>query len=141
MSPTWRCATSCSSSRLSNNGWYADGWRALRYLRRLRAGLLPHGGAGPYPLALAITLVVVPLSDSTTDGLAWGMISYSLLAALTGRKVHPLVHAMAAVFVARLCVPGLTGLESYLLPKTTEPASDIVRPARLAPGSPATPCR
>lgn len=48
-----------------------------------------------------LTLIVIPMSLSITDGIAWGMISYSLLA-LVGRRPAPwLVHGFAVGFVLR----------------------------------------
>jgi len=50
-----------------------------------------------------LTMIVMPLTVSITDGIAFGVISYSLLKLATGRgrEVHPLLYAFAVVFVAR----------------------------------------
>jgi adenine/guanine/hypoxanthine permease len=50
-----------------------------------------------------LTIVVMPLAVSITDGIAFGFIAYSLLKISTGRGVdtHWLVHVFAALFVAR----------------------------------------
>ena len=50
-----------------------------------------------------LTLVIMPLAVSITDGIAFGFISLSLLKLCTGRgrEVHWLVHAFAALFLLR----------------------------------------
>jgi AGZA family xanthine/uracil permease-like MFS transporter len=56
-----------------------------------------------------LTLVVIPLTLSITDGIAFGFISYALLKLVTGRaqQAHWLVYLFAALFVLRYAVPGL----------------------------------
>ena len=51
----------------------------------------------------ALTVFMMPLSFSITDGIAFGFISISFLKIVTGRskEVHPLVHYFAVFFVAR----------------------------------------
>lgn len=51
----------------------------------------------------ALTVVMMPLSFSITDGIAFGFISISFLKLVTGRhkEVNPLVHYFAVFFVAR----------------------------------------
>lgn len=48
-----------------------------------------------------LTIILIPLTFSITDGLAFGFISYSLLKVLTGRwkEVHWLVHVISFIFV------------------------------------------
>jgi len=50
-----------------------------------------------------LTIVVIPLAVSITDGIAFGFIAYSLLSVLTGRSAdsHWLVHLFAVLFVVR----------------------------------------
>jgi len=50
-----------------------------------------------------LTIVVMPLAVSITDGIAFGFIAYSLLKLVSGRgpAVHWLVHLFAALFVVR----------------------------------------
>jgi AGZA family xanthine/uracil permease-like MFS transporter len=50
-----------------------------------------------------LTIVVMPLAVSITDGIAFGFISYALLKLVTGRgrEVHWLVHGSAVLFVLR----------------------------------------
>jgi AGZA family xanthine/uracil permease-like MFS transporter len=50
-----------------------------------------------------LTLLVMPLSFSITDGIAWGCIAASTIALGTGRprSLSPLVHAFALLFVLR----------------------------------------
>ena len=50
-----------------------------------------------------LTILVMPLAVSITDGIAFGFISYALLKAVTGRgrEAHWLVYVSAALFVAR----------------------------------------
>ena len=50
-----------------------------------------------------LTMVIMPLTVSITDGIAFGFISYAVLKLGTGRRAeaHPLVYAFAALFVAR----------------------------------------
>jgi len=56
-----------------------------------------------------LTLVLIPLTFSITDGIAFGFISYSLLKLATGRarEAHWLIHLFAVLFVLRYAVPGL----------------------------------
>ncbi len=57
----------------------------------------------------AITVVMMPLSFSITEGIAFGFISMSFLKLVTGRRdeVHPLVHYFAVFFVAMYIEKGL----------------------------------
>jgi len=50
-----------------------------------------------------LVVVVVPMSMSITEGIAFGFIACSLLKLVTGRgrEVHWGVHALAALLVAR----------------------------------------
>jgi adenine/guanine/hypoxanthine permease len=50
-----------------------------------------------------LTIIVMPLAVSITDGIAFGVISHTLLKVVTGRgrEAHPLMYAFAVVFVAR----------------------------------------
>ena len=50
-----------------------------------------------------LTLMVMPLAVSITDGIAFGFIAYALLKLATGRgrEVHWLVHLFAALFLVR----------------------------------------
>lgn len=56
-----------------------------------------------------LTLVVMPLTFSITDGIAFGFISYALLKLVTGRwrEAHWLIYLFAVLFVIRYAVPGL----------------------------------
>ena len=56
-----------------------------------------------------LTLVLIPLTFSITDGIAFGFISYALLKLASGRarEVHWLIYVFALLFVARYTVPGL----------------------------------
>ena len=56
-----------------------------------------------------LTLVIMPLTFSITDGIAFGFISYALLKLVTGRRseAHWLVYVFAALFVLRYSVPAL----------------------------------
>jgi len=56
-----------------------------------------------------LTLVLMPLTFSITDGMAFGFISYSLLKVVSGRarEVHWLVYVFAVLFVVRYAVPSL----------------------------------
>jgi AGZA family xanthine/uracil permease-like MFS transporter len=56
-----------------------------------------------------LTLVLMPLTFSITDGIAFGFISYALLKLVTGRarEAHWLIYLFAALFVIRYAVPGL----------------------------------
>ena len=53
-----------------------------------------------------LTLIVMPLAVSITDGIAFGFITYVLLKLATGRgtEVHWLVHLFAALFLVRYAV-------------------------------------
>ena len=50
-----------------------------------------------------LTMIVMPLTVSITDGIAFGVISHTVLKVVTGRArdVHPLLVAFAIVFVLR----------------------------------------
>ena len=50
-----------------------------------------------------LTLIIMPLTFSITEGIAFGFISYSLLKLLSGRvkEVHWMIHLFAALFVLR----------------------------------------
>ena len=56
-----------------------------------------------------LTLVLMPLTFSITDGIAFGFISYALLKLATGRarEAHWLIYLFAILFVVRYAVPGL----------------------------------
>lgn len=56
-----------------------------------------------------LTLVLMPLTFSITDGIAFGFISYALLKLVTGRarEAHWLIYAFALLFIVRYTVPGL----------------------------------
>jgi AGZA family xanthine/uracil permease-like MFS transporter len=56
-----------------------------------------------------LTLVLMPLTFSITDGIAFGFISYALLKLVTGRarEAHWLIYAFALLFIVRYAVPGL----------------------------------
>lgn len=50
-----------------------------------------------------LTVILMPLATSITEGVAFGVLSYSLLklACGRGREVHPLIYAFAVLFLAR----------------------------------------
>jgi AGZA family xanthine/uracil permease-like MFS transporter len=50
-----------------------------------------------------LTVVLMPLATSITEGVAFGVLSYSLLklASGRGREVHPLIYVFALLFLAR----------------------------------------
>jgi len=56
-----------------------------------------------------LTMVLMPLTFSITDGMAFGFISYSLLKLVTGRgrEVHWLIYVFAVLFIVRYAVPSL----------------------------------
>ena len=56
-----------------------------------------------------LTVVLIPLTFSITDGMAFGFISYALLKLVTGRarECHWLIYLFAALFVIRYAIPGL----------------------------------
>ena len=56
-----------------------------------------------------LTVVLIPLTFSITDGIAFGFISYALLKLVTGRarETHWLIYVFALLFIARYAVPGL----------------------------------
>jgi len=55
-----------------------------------------------------LTIVLMPLSVSITDGIAFGFISYSVLKPAAGRarEVHWLVYLFAVLFLARYALLG-----------------------------------
>ena len=56
-----------------------------------------------------LTVVLIPLTFSITDGIAFGFISYALLKLVTGRarEAHWLIYVFALLFIARYAVAGL----------------------------------
>jgi AGZA family xanthine/uracil permease-like MFS transporter len=56
-----------------------------------------------------LTVIMMPLTVSITDGIAFGLISYVLLKVVTGRgrEPHWLIYLFALLFVLRYAVPGL----------------------------------
>ena len=56
-----------------------------------------------------LMLVMMPLTFSITDGIAFGFISYALLKLVTGRakEVHWLIYVFALLFVVRYAIGGL----------------------------------
>jgi AGZA family xanthine/uracil permease-like MFS transporter len=56
-----------------------------------------------------LILVVMPLTFSITDGIAFGFISYALLKLVTGRakEVHWLIYVFALLFVVRYAISEL----------------------------------
>jgi AGZA family xanthine/uracil permease-like MFS transporter len=50
-----------------------------------------------------LTLILMPLTVSITEGIAFGFISYAVLKLATGRRrdAHPLVYLFAGLFIAR----------------------------------------
>ena len=50
-----------------------------------------------------LTIAIMPLAVSITEGVAFGVIAYALLKIATGRArdAHPLIHVFAALFVLR----------------------------------------
>jgi AGZA family xanthine/uracil permease-like MFS transporter len=56
-----------------------------------------------------LTLVLMPLTFSITDGIAFGFISHALLKLVSGRarEAHWLIYVFALLFIARYAVPGL----------------------------------
>lgn len=50
-----------------------------------------------------LTIIIMPLAVSITDGIAFGLLAYVLLKTATGRgrEVHPLMYVFALLFLAR----------------------------------------
>jgi len=50
-----------------------------------------------------LTIIMMPLSVSITEGVAFGLIAYVTLKLAAGRRseVHPLLYVFAVLFVAR----------------------------------------
>jgi AGZA family xanthine/uracil permease-like MFS transporter len=50
-----------------------------------------------------LTIVIMPLSVSITEGVAFGLMAFAVLKAVTGRwrEVHPLIFVFAVLFLAR----------------------------------------
>jgi AGZA family xanthine/uracil permease-like MFS transporter len=50
-----------------------------------------------------LTLIIMPLSVSITEGVAFGLLSYAILklASGRGREVHPLIYVFAVLFLGR----------------------------------------
>ncbi len=59
-----------------------------------------------------VTLIVMPLTFSITEGIAWGFVAYGFLKLVTGRvsDVHPLMWAVVVAFIVFLAVPWLQTL-------------------------------
>jgi len=50
-------------------------------------------------LPVLLTIVLMPMTYSITNGVGAGFVSYTVLALLTGRRVHPLLIGFSAIFV------------------------------------------
>lgn len=50
-------------------------------------------------LPVLLTIVLMPMTYSITNGVGAGFVSYSVLALVSGRRVHPLMLAFSAIFV------------------------------------------
>ena len=50
-------------------------------------------------LPVLLTIVLMPMTYSITNGVGAGFISYPVLTLLVGRRVHPLMLVISAVFV------------------------------------------
>ena len=50
-------------------------------------------------LPVLLTIVLMPMTYSITNGVGAGFVSYTVLTLLTGRRVHPLLIGSSAVFV------------------------------------------
>ena len=50
-------------------------------------------------LPVLLTIVLMPMTYSITNGVGAGFVSYTVLALLGGRRVHPLLIAFSAIFV------------------------------------------
>jgi AGZA family xanthine/uracil permease-like MFS transporter len=50
-------------------------------------------------LPVLLTIVLMPMTYSITNGVGAGFISYSVIALLSGRRVHPLLLVFSAIFV------------------------------------------
>jgi AGZA family xanthine/uracil permease-like MFS transporter len=50
-------------------------------------------------LPVLLTIVLMPMTYSITNGVGAGFVSYSVLALLSGRRVHPLLIGFSAIFV------------------------------------------
>jgi AGZA family xanthine/uracil permease-like MFS transporter len=50
-----------------------------------------------------LTMVIMPLAVSITEGVAFGLMAFVLLKLVTGRRreVHPLIFVFAVLFLAR----------------------------------------
>jgi AGZA family xanthine/uracil permease-like MFS transporter len=50
-----------------------------------------------------LTLIMMPLTVSITEGIAFGLVAYAVLkiASGRGREPHPLIYAFAVMFLAR----------------------------------------
>ena len=50
-----------------------------------------------------LTVIMMPLAVSITEGVAFGLMAYAILklAAGRGREVHPLIYVFAGLFLAR----------------------------------------
>jgi AGZA family xanthine/uracil permease-like MFS transporter len=50
-----------------------------------------------------LAIIIMPMTFSITDGIAFGLIAYAVVKAGAGRarEIHPLVYVLAALFVVR----------------------------------------
>jgi len=58
-----------------------------------------------------LAIIAMPVSDSPTEGIAWGFIAWSALSLLPGQtqRATPLVHAIALLFVGYYAMPIVLG--------------------------------
>ena len=54
---------------------------------------------GALACVVLLTIVLMPMTYSITNGVGAGFVSYSVLTLLSGRRVHPLMLVISAVFV------------------------------------------
>jgi adenine/guanine/hypoxanthine permease len=50
-------------------------------------------------LPVLLTIVLMPMTYSITNGVGAGFVSYTVLALVSGRRVHPLLIGFSAIFV------------------------------------------
>jgi AGZA family xanthine/uracil permease-like MFS transporter len=50
-------------------------------------------------LPVLLTIVLMPMTFSITNGVGGGFVAYSVLGLLGGRRVHPLMLVFSAIFV------------------------------------------
>ena len=96
-------------SRLSVDDWFACARRQLFSIRLVGAAVFKSIGQINFSrieegVPAFVTLILIPLTFSITQGILWGFISYVALYLIVGRRkeIHPVMYGLALVSIGLL---------------------------------------